>query len=349
MLIPFVRNVTAGQELLWQSIKIRKSLDEICHTLELAVPPSEFLKVRKHHRLEVRCRNKLINGKNREPLVTTILVDEITACVDQKKHTVTVIGRSPARDIIDSSWTDLDDQKIIPPFVYRDKTLREITKYIASKFNITCDTFPTDQPDPTKKVLSFYFEKESPWTKLIDEADQQGYIFTSNEAGNLYLWEVASLVRQEGFNITERINVKSIKWTENGSEQFKNYIVSGNYKSFITVDNTCLGNRTLSIGVDEFSPDEEKIRRRAETEKRRRSETKINVTVPGWGLTDEQFKRLGNTDEKEIYWSPNFLIPVKMPLLGLNNVELLISEVEYSATPESMSCDITLVKRDMYL
>ena len=35
MFKPFVKNVTTGQELLWREIKIKKSLDEICHSLEL--------------------------------------------------------------------------------------------------------------------------------------------------------------------------------------------------------------------------------------------------------------------------------------------------------------------------
>jgi prophage tail gpP-like protein len=338
-----VNNVTTRQELLWRSIKIKKSLDEICHSLELEIPPAELSKVRKHHRLEVRCRNKLVNDSGGERRVTTVLVDEITATSDTDKHTLTVIARSPARDIIDSTWSNWGDD-----FYYNDRTLREITRYIGNKFNIVCDTFPTDKPDPTSSILFFTFENESPWTKLIDEADQQGFIFTSNEAGNLYLWPVQGSV-SEPFNITEGENVKNIKWTENGSEQFNKYIVKGGWHdSVVKIDNTCPGNRILTIEIDDPFVTLTEVERRAETEMRRRRENKTIVNVAGWGLTDDQIIRLGDTNKREIYWVPNTLIPVKVPSLGLN-ANLLISEVEYSATPETMSCDITLVNREMYL
>jgi prophage tail gpP-like protein len=339
-----VKNVTTGQELLWRSIKIKKSLDEICHTLELEIASSECHKVRRHHRLEVRCRNNLDIGFGGERCVTTVLVDEITPSADTSKHSIMVVGRSPAREIIDSTWSDFDDN-----FDYNDRTLREITRNISKKFNIVCDSFPTNQPDPTENVAFFSFENESPWTKLIDEADQQGYILTSNEIGNLYLWKVAAGIRREPFNITEGINIKNAKWKENGSEQFHEYIVKGGWNDSVRIiDNTCPGNRTLTINVDDPYVTETELKRRAETEMRRRRETKTIVNVSGWGLTDEQIKSLGNTRGLEIYWVPNILIPVKIPSLGLN-ATLLISEVEYTVNAETMSCDITLVNREMYL
>jgi prophage tail gpP-like protein len=92
----------------------------------------------------------------------------------------------------------------------------------------------------------------------------------------------------------------------------------------------------------------DKIKRRAETEMRRRKENKTVVTVSGWGLTDEQIKRLGTTAEKEIFWIPNALIPVRIPSLGLN-CSLLISEVEYEASPDTMMTTLTLVNREAYL
>jgi prophage tail gpP-like protein len=333
-----VRNATTGQELLWRSIKIRKSLDEICHTLELEIPPSERLTVGRHNRLEVRCKNNLVKDSGGERRVTTVLVDEVTLSADTSKYSLMVIGRSPARDIIDSTWSDTCD----------DMTLREITRYIGKKFNIICDTFPPDQPDPTELIYAFDWENESPWTKLIGESDNQGYIFTSNEAGNLYLWKVDSGNRTEPFHITEGVNVKNIRWTENGSEQFHEYVVTGGGTEAQIFDNSCPGNRILTIDLTDPLISIKTLLRRAETELKRRKEIKTIVTVPGWGLTNDQIISMGETIGKEIFWVPNILIFVRIPTLGLR-VSLLISEVEYSATAESMSCDITLVKREAYL
>jgi prophage tail gpP-like protein len=334
-----VNNVTTGQELLWRSIKIRKSLDEICHTLELEIPPSERSKVGRHHRLEVIWENKLdidFGGRRR---VATVLVDEITLTADVSKYSLTVIGRSPAREIIDSTWSDTCPENM---------TLREIICYIGDKFNIVCDSFPTNQPDPTDPVYAFNWENESPWTKLIGESDNQGYILTSNELGNLYLWPVDAGNRVEPFHITEGVNVKSIRWKENGSEQFHEYVVTGGGYEAREIDNTCHGNRILTIDLTDPFIAEETLRRRVKTEMNRRRENKTIVTVPGWGLTDEQIISMGGTRGLEIYWFPNILIPVKMPTLGLNR-KLLISEVEYTATADAMNCDVTLVNREAYL
>jgi len=342
-----VYNITTGKELLWRSIKIRKSLDEICHTLELEIPPSERTKIKRHNRLGVICENSLDRDMGGRRRVTTVLVDEVTSNVDITKHSLMVFGRSPARDIIDSTWSPEND----PSFMVNDtdQSLKMITRQIAGKFNISCDTFEYEGVDDPTDIVSFFdFENESPWTKLIGEADNQGFILTSNEIGNLYLWKVAGGDRPEPFNITEGINLKNIRWTENGSEQFHEYVVKCAGMEARKIDNTCPGNRVLTIELTDFEFNEERLRRRAETEMRRRSETKTIVTVPGWGLTDEQIKSLGRTDKKEIYWIPNLLIPVRIPSLGLD-IKLLISEVEYTATAEAVGCDLTLVKREMYL
>jgi prophage tail gpP-like protein len=272
--------------------------------------------------------------------VATVLVDEITSTADVTKNSIMVIGRSPARDIIDSTWTEIFPTQL---------KLKDLVNKIGEKFGITCGTFEHEGvDDPTTWVYSFGIQGESPWIKLIAEADNQGFILTSNEIGNLYLWRVQAALREEPFNITEGVNIKNIRWTENGAEQFHEYIVTGGGYEKRVIDSSCPGNRVLTIDIpDEFIA-RDKVDRRAETEMRRRKETKITVTVPGWGLTDEQIRYLGNTNGKEIFWFPNSLIPVKVPSMGINT-NLLLSEIEYSATPETSSSDLTLVNREAYL
>jgi hypothetical protein len=80
---------------------------------------------------------------------------------------------------------------------------------------------------------------------------------------------------------------------------------------------------------------------------RRRRENRVTVSVANWGLTDGQIKRLGETAEKEIFFVPNLLIPVKCLSIGLED-KLLISEVEYEATPETYGANITVVNKEAY-
>lgn len=334
-----VKNAATGAELLWRHIKIKKSLDNICHTLELEIPPGERGKVHKHEKIEVRYENNLVKDSGGKRLVTTVRIDEITASADIAKHTLLVIGRSPARDIIDSTWSGF----------LLNMTLYEITKNICDKFGIACIGIPTDQGDRTEKVSVFTWENESPWTKLITEADSQGFIFTSNEAGGLYIWQPEGAVRREGFHLTEGRNVKTIEWKENGAEQYHEYIVTGGYgEPASIIDNTCNNQRVLTIDLTNPGIEPSKLKRRAETEMRRRRENRTTVTVSGWGLTDTQIKNLGETIRKEIFWVPNLLIPVSMPSLGLD-ANLLIAEVEQEADGETMSSTITLVNREAYV
>jgi prophage tail gpP-like protein len=336
-----LQNATQGKELLWRHIRIHKSLDEICHTLEAEIAPQERTKIRRHDKIEVRVENPLVRDSGGKRRITTVLVDEITASADVSKHSLRIIGRSPARDIIDSRWDETNENQ------NQNQKLGELLKRICKKFNIDSATFPTNKPDPTRLVENFNFDNESPWPKLIAEADNQGFILSSNEAGFLYLWEVAGAVCP-GFKLTEGVNIKDVRWTENGAEQFHEYIVKGGGNTAQKPDNTCPGSRVLTINITDENIALTKLERRAETEMRRRRERRVTVSTAGWGLTDTQIKNLGDTSEKEIYWTPNTIIPISMPSLGLDD-KLLIAEVEQEAGAGVWSSTITLVNRDAYL
>ena len=114
------------------------------------------------------------------------------------------------------------------------------------------------------------------------------------------------------------------------------------------VDSTCTNNRVLTIDMTDPVITLSKLERRAQTEMRRRRETRTTLTVSGWGLTDKQIKRLGPTEEKEVFWVPNILIPVEVPSIGLD-ATLLISEVEYEASPDAFGCTITVVNPQAYI
>jgi prophage tail gpP-like protein len=334
-----VKNATAGTELIWRRLTVRKSLDDICHTLDMELDPGERAKIHKHDRIEVRYANPLIQDSQRAGgrRVTTVLVDEVTANADTRKHGIAVKGRSPARDIIDSAWSE----------DFAEMTLLELTRAIGKRFGIQCDPFPQDAQ--TQTIAAFRLENESPWIKLINAADNDGYVFTSNEAGNLYLWNVAAVTRSEGFKLAEGVNIKSIGWSENGAEQFHEYVIKGGGQEARKIDPACPGGRILTIDITDPDFPPAKLPRRAESEMLRRRENTITVSVPGWGLTDEEIKRLGGvTKEKELFWIPNALIPVNAPSLGLN-AKLLISEVEQEATPGAFGSVITLVNRENYL
>ena len=336
-----VKNATTSALLVWRHLIIRKSLDDICHTLDLEIAPGERPKVHKHDKIEIRYANPVIKDSQEAGgrRVTTVLVDEISAGADSLKHGVTVKGRSPARDIIDSTWSE----------DFAEMTLLGLTRTIGKRFGIQCYVIPESDSGPTQPITAFRLENESPWVKLISAADNEGYMFTSNEAGDLYFWKVAAGVREEGFKLEEGVNIKTINWTENGAEQFHEYIVEGCGEKESVIDSTCPNNRVLTIDITDPDFPAEKLKRRAETEMLRRRENRATVSVPGWGLTDARIERLGPvTKGKEVFWVPNLLIPVIMPSIGLD-AKLLISEVEHEAYPDAFGTKITVVNKEAYV
>jgi prophage tail gpP-like protein len=341
------------RQLVWRKIKVRKSLDEICHYMELELPASERHKIHKHDKVEVRLFSPYItpnDSADHTKRVTTVMVDAVTDVTDTAQKEILVIGRSPARDIIDSTWGDgrLHSQRleqiandIVSPFL----DAVGIEKFdFAERPHVT--RMPTDGPE-TDMIFSFSWENESPWQKLIAAADSKGYIFTSNEAGNLYLWRVAVKERDEGFMLDEDSNIRNIQTTENGAEQFHEYVAKGSFREARITDDTCTNNRIMTIHITDENTDQISLERRVLTEKNRRKENRTVVTVSGWGLSESHIKAWGNTFEKEIVWNPNFLIPINIPSSGLGD-KLLISEVEYQADASSMTAALTLVNPEAY-
>lgn len=323
--------------LIWNRIQITKSLDEICHSLTLELPVSQRTNIAVHDTVEVRFYNKYIMHNSGNLRVTTVLIDEITDTTDAGRKYITVLGRSPARDIIDSSWTGKAG----------GSDLLTVAQSIASKFGIIVHHLPRGQNN-TETVSSFEWDCESPWTHLLNAADNQGYVFTSNEAGDLYLTKSGRDAEQWHFILAEGTNIKSVETTEAGAEQFHEYVVVSSGVQGSAIDNLCKNKRVLTLNLSDFNLDQEKATRRAQIELYRRRKRTIRVSVSGWGLTDEQIKSFGSTEEKELFFNPNFLIPVYIPSAGIDG-KMMISEVEYRAEPTAFDCTVSLVNPEVYM
>ncbi|MEL3907906.1 MAG: hypothetical protein P1P64_02695 [Treponemataceae bacterium] len=323
--------------LLWNSVSITKSLDELCHSLTLELPVSQKHLVHVHDKIEVRFYNRNITHTGGNLRVTTVAIDEITDNTDSTNKSITILGRSPSRDIIDSAWSGKAG----------GADLLAVTRTIAGKFGIVVHHLPTTY-NGTETVPVFEWDCESPWTKLLNAADNQGYCITSNEAGDLYITKSARDVSAWGFKIVEGLNVKSFEVIKSGAEQFHEYVVVSSGVKGSAVDNTCKTNRVLTLNLSDFKLDKEKANRRARLEMYRRRKITLKVSLDTWGLNDEQIKNLGDTYHKELFFNPNFLIPVNIPTLGLN-AKMMINEVEYQADNSSFDCTLSLVNPESYM
>ena len=324
--------------LQWNRVQIKKSLDEICHSLTLELPVSQKGLLHVHDTIEVRFYNKYITHNDGNLRVTTVRIDEITDTTESGRKFITVVGRSPARDIIDSTWTGETNSA----------TLLDVAKSIATgTFGIEVQHLPRDV-DYTEIIPALAWDCESPWTKLLNAADNQGYVLTSNEAGGLYLTKSGRDAEYWHFILAEGMNIKSVETTESGAEQFHEYVVVSSGVTGRAIDSRCKNDRILTLNLTDFQLDQEKANRRAQIELYRRRKTTTKVTVSGWGLTDEQIRAFADTREKELFFNPNFLIPVYIPYAQLD-AKMMISEVEYRADQHQFDCTVSLVNPEVYM
>ena len=137
-----------------------------------------------------------------------------------------------------------------------------VAKAIAKKFDIVVQHLPRDV-DYTETIPAIEWNCESPWTKLLNAADNQGYVLTSNEAGNLYLTKSGRDAEYWNFILAEGMNIKSVETTESGAEQFHEYVIVSNSLEGRAVDSQCKNHRILTLNLTDFQLDQEKATRRA--------------------------------------------------------------------------------------
>lgn len=318
--------------LPWTRVYFRKSLDEICSYLEIETNPKERTRVKTHDQIQLR----LSNGYVDRPVVTCY-IDDIDSESSAKKKTMKITARSAARDIIDSTWSG----SITSP-----KKLLEIVSIVAKPFGIKVYHMPKNT-DGTKLVQSFEWENESPWQKLIQESDNQGYLITSNQVGDLYVWPVATGARLEGFSLVEGQGIVSIKDHESGSEQFNKYVFNGADKTATRTDSDCKTSRLLTLNLTDKELDAAALDRRIKTEMLRRRNRRLTIGVRNWGLPPDTLSKMTTFVEKEVLWEINFFTPVKIPSMGID-ASMLVSQVEGRADGRSIACNIQLASPEAY-
>ena len=316
----------------YNSIIIKKSIDEICNTADIVCPLSELKKVEKHDRIII----KALMWNNEERNVTTTLVDDISAVLNNNQKQMTIHSRSYARDIIDST----DSGRI------EGGTLVEVVRKIAQKYNsnIVVSHYPTNK-DNSPPIASFTWENESVWQKLLTIAENNGYAIASNQASNLYVWARNTyLANNANHKIIEGKNIKSASLNKRGYEQFNCYRIKGNYGIGEKFDDKCDTKRVFTLFFTDENISQKELLNRAESELKRRKSDELNINMYGWGLSYEEIenKKIKNNDKIEVFYEPKQKIKVNIPSFGIDDYKV-IKSVELVLNNEEFSSNIILV------
>lgn len=311
----------------YSSLSIKKSIDEICHTADIVCPLNELKKVKRHDRIII----KAVMWNNDERNVTTTLIDDISAVLNNSQKQMTIHSRSYARDIIDS----VDSGRI------EGGTLTEVVKKIAQKYNpnIAVSHYPTDKDD-SPPIKSFTWENESVWQKLMILAENNGYSIASNQGSGLYVWNKSQYLSGiPNHSLKEGQNIKSASLNKKGYEQFNCYRIKGNYSIGEKIDNECNTKRVFTLFFTDENISQKELLKRAESELKRRKSDEININVHGWGLSEKEIKNQGimNGSKKEVFYEPKQQINVIIPSFNINgykvikSVELILNNDEFSS------------------
>ncbi|WP_157154505.1 hypothetical protein [Brachyspira murdochii] len=316
----------------YNSIIIKKSIDEICNTADIVCPLSELKKVEKHDRIII----KALMWNNEERNVTTTLVDDISAVLNNNQKQMTIHSRSYARDIIDST----DSGRI------EGGTLVEVVRKIAQKYNsnIVVSHYPTNK-DNSPPIASFTWENESVWQKLLTIAENNGYAIASNQASNLYVWARNTyLANNANHKIIEGKNIKSASLNKRGYEQFNCYRIKGNYGIGEKFDYKCDTKRVFTLFFTDENISQKELLNRAESELKRRKSDELNINMYGWGLSYKEIenKKIKNNDKIEVFYEPKQKIKVNIPSFGIDDYKV-IKSVEFVLNNEEFSSNIILV------
>ncbi len=336
--------VNGKQYASFQRLNVRISLDDICHSLEMDVSENVAWNVHKHDILEVRYT---LGGVPR--LVTTVEIDDIDRLLNAQSKSYRILGRSQARNLIDSSYSGQFSQL----------TLSQLCQRICGDFKIPFKNWA----GKTDLIESFEWENESVWQKLVSQAVAQQCLFYSSQVGGLYLDRVSGRARPEGFVLQQTQNIEEVNKREIGREQFRHYVVIGENGKGKATDATCRRPRTLTLNMSDSTMSEQDLRRWAIVQMRRRRGVELQVKLPGWGLDEQKLdvvkQRVAVSDmtaEKkkklfgfEIFWGVNFYTLVDLPDYGFDKKYLLTTAVEYSVESDKISCNVTLKDRENYL
>lgn len=342
----------------FQRLYVRLSMDEICHYMELDVAENVAVQIKKHSRLQI-----YYSMAGHERLVSTIVVDSVSRLLNAESVSYRVTGRSPARDILDSSWSEQ----------LSGMTLYECVKHVAGRFGLDAKYFSANGADPSSTLESFEWENESPWQKLVSAAMGQEFLLYSSQVGGIYLNKVAGRARPEGFSLVGNKNIEEISVETSGEQQFYEYVLRSEAGEAQVFDYSVPKNargRILTLNMSDSTMSLEDLQRYARVQMRRRSCEKVTVRLTGWGLSAEQlsgvrvmadkayrsnaaYQNLSERQKAGLYgfetlWGLNYYVPIKSEKHGLDK-KLLTCQVEYSVEGDAISCNVQLVPREAYL
>lgn len=274
-----------------------------------------------------------------QPLITGY-VDAASPSYSAGSHAIHIAGRDKTCDLVDCS-------AVVKSYELRGVRLEDIAAQLAAPFGLRVVT----QASTGEKFPSFAIQPGETCFEAIQRAARQRFMtVTTNGAGDLVIADIGTTRATD--KLVEGENIKEASASYDYTDRFSEYIVKG--QAAASDDGTEAARPAVQsaarddavrryrpkVLTSEMGSSEGSAESRAEAEASARAgkSTKISVTVQGWTMSD------GNL------WPLNALVTLQSPMLLADDVELLISQVEFSVSDSGGTITkLELVKPGTYL
>lgn len=268
-------------------------------------------------------------------VVITGFVDRVVPAISKTGHEISVVGRGKCADLVDCSneW---------PGCQIQNGDAYAIATSLAKTYGIKVAIDPNA---PRRRVPYLQFSRmESPW-QIIEAACRWSALLAYELAdGSLYLSQVGQ--RKHASGIGQGQNVERASFVQGLDQRFSiyeafllgvdNYGDAGSGGNLLATlkDSGVKRHRMKAIVIEgAAAADANLIAQRLLWESNRRigRSQAVQVRVDSW------FDSAGKL------WQPNWLVPINLPTLKVQQSELVIGQVTYKVDDEGTGADLLLM------
>lgn len=317
----------------WQSIGVRRGLDQVAGIFELSVTERwPGVDERRQIQPGLACTLEMAGQT-----IITGYVDDANIDYDAETHTVAVVGRDQTGDLVDCSATYGQGQ-------VRGQTLKGLAERLCEPFGMEVRV----ETDVGRQIANLQVEPGQDVFSILEEAARlRGVLLMSDGAGALVITAPDDGDAVATLELGNNILRASARFSDR--DRFSEYLFRGQFppRDWATGEQGARpSGKVEDTGIDRYRPlviqaeevaDMATLRRRAEWERAARwgRSRSVTYTVPGW-------------DHSDGLWTPNTRVRVVDAFLGLDETLLVVTVVNLLG-PDGELTELELAPREAFI
>ena len=320
----------------WKSVTINRSVEKASSSCSISVAPHPLAE---KSPLEVR-PGDLVQVFYGKTLVLTGYVDNFDIDFDATSHQHSFEIRSKTKDLIDCSALNSK--------AYKNQTIKQIATDLAKPYGIQIkgeaeDAIESFQVNQNGETVFQALERLVEKRELTISDTPEGHLLITNTAKGKSLNEIR-------MTDTENTRVLSGRFTNSESKRFHEVTIKGQYKS----SDEAYGKKTSQVSATHIDPEVRSTRKTILV-----ADTSLNQED---AIRKARFQSQGNAakaveltlDVQDWYgnagqlWQPNTLVRISIPICGINEVFLLLSEVNYKIDDNGTICTLKFNPKEAF-